>query len=886
MLTAMKLTGNPESIAAYHSGQENYYFKQATEDEKQIIRAGFHPEREESLEYVKVHGKLCEDMGLEAGQQINEATFRNLLHGRDSSGNQQSKKHKVTGIDLTFSAPKSVSIAGLVSDKDPLIIQEHDQAVLDTMKEIEENHSVARPTSRTSWHTGKMIYVTARDGFSREHDPHLHTHVVVMNLTKHKDKIMGLWSREILNRDFNKLWGAVYRTNLANRLKAKGYNITYTKNGEWRLDKVSLTAEVEFSTRRKQILEAEANGKLDMDAWRKTRKEKEPTVNKDDIITNWQQRLARTNKENENQNREQVGKERTVWATKAEWSIEAYQERNGYRNNTTDLEKWQLAIRRATEKSATVSKQAVITEYLTELMRGGQFEDITYKEATNRLQHQVQIGHIIQLEDERYTSWEMMKAEREYMSETGLKLSNWERYTPEQTSQIIEGQRKEKLKAGLRTLSELQSLAVQKMITSNTRLTIVQGDAGAGKTTALKTTADFYKERGIEVIGLAMQGVAAKNLKEETGIKSTTVSSFLLQKEHKKNRVIVIDEASMLDSRSAAQLFKIANKNNDKVILVGDCNQLESISAGKVFERLVNDSGQAGDLINLTENFRQRDKELKEAVENARTGQMSKSLDILDMRGDIVEVSDSQDRRQKIAELYNSDTLIITGTTAAKDEINLRIRFELTSQGKLNNSESKSYKMVRRDSDGIEHERELKLAKNDVITFCKNDYKEYDIRNGERGKIIGLDERYLKIELEDKRKITIDTDKYKNIDYGYALTTYKAQGQTYNRVVVESDTAVPTLNDMRNQYVNITRARDDIKIFTDDKEYLKELADIKTHARDTLSESYTLQDTIAAEERLWNNIRANLSKETKYQEPAVQNRAVIEKQQNSRTPEQ
>jgi len=53
-------------------------------------------------------------------------------------------------------------------------------------------------------------------------------------------------------------------------------------------------------------------------------------------------------------------------------------------------------------------------------------------------------------------------------------------------------------------------------------------------------------------------------------------------------------------------------------------------------------------------------------------------------------------------------------------------------------------------------------------------------------------------------------------------------------VIIESDTAVPVLSDMRNQYVNITRARDSVKIFTDDIEDLKELAEVKTYARDTI----------------------------------------------------
>ena len=406
-------------------------------------------------------------------------------------------------------------------------------------------------------------------------------------------------------------------------------------------------------------------------------------------------------------------------------------------------------------------------------------------------------------------------------------------------------------------LSDIQSEAVRKMITSNTRLTIVQGDAGSGKTTALRSTADFYKERGVEVLGLCMQGVAARNLEEETGIKSKTLSSFLRQNQNPptgqagKNRVIVFDEASMLDSRNASKLFNIAEQNGDKIILVGDINQLQSISAGRVFERLVEDSERAGDLINLNENFRQKDEELRKAVDYARKGQMKKSLDILDKRGDLAEIEKTDSRRDKVAELYNNDTLIITGTTTARDEINLRIRSRL----KLDDKTSITYKMTRADKDGIDHERELKLTAGDIITFTKNDYKEYDVRNGERGQVTNCDNQYLTVELEDKRTIKIDTEKYKHIDYGYALTTYKSQGQTYDKVVIEADTSTPTLNDMRNQYVNITRARESVKIFTDDKKYLKELSEIKTHARDTLSLSHTFDETKMVMEKIRENIQ-------------------------------
>ncbi|HOZ01385.1 MAG TPA: AAA family ATPase, partial [Candidatus Syntrophosphaera sp.] len=333
-------------------------------------------------------------------------------------------------------------------------------------------------------------------------------------------------------------------------------------------------------------------------------------------------------------------------------------------------------------------------------------------------------------------------------------------------------------------------------------------------------------------------------LEAETGIESTTLSSFLRRRAHEDGRILVFDEASMLDSRNAAKLFKIAEQHHDRIILVGDRNQLQSIGAGRVFERLVADCELAGDLISLNENFRQRNEDLKKAVDLARKGQMKDSLSALDKRGAIIEIEESKRRREIIAGLYNKDTLIIAGTAAAKDELNSLIRARLAAAGALKHGIN--YKLGRADKDGIEHEREITISKGETITFTRNEYKNYDIRNGERAKVLECGERSIIVETEDNRKLEINPEKYKGIDYGYALTTYKAQGQTYNSVVVESDTHTPALVDMRNQYVNITRARDNVKIYTDDKEQLQELAEIRTYSRDTIS----CEQTFKAKDRL------------------------------------
>ncbi|PKN02219.1 MAG: hypothetical protein CVU77_00010 [Elusimicrobia bacterium HGW-Elusimicrobia-1] len=849
MLTGMKLTGKTEDITAYHCREENYYFKQGRDLVDELAEKGLKARSEEALSYVLVRGKLCERLGFTDGQKISEVEFERLLAGRDAAGNLMGKQeHKVHGIDLTFSAPKSVSIAGLVM-KDNDAAAAHREAVVDTMREI-ESFAFARPTAATKHHTGKMLWASVEDGFSREGDPHLHTHCVLMNLTEHNGKIMALDGREIFKRDFYKFFDALYKRRLEKILSEDlGYKLTYSKAGEWRLDKVSLECERAFSTRRKQILDAESGGLSDFNAWRKTRKEKDMKLDREQLRLRWESALRLTNAKPAEQNRREGVALRKKWSEEAVHSIEAEQERTLDRANLTDAQRWQLAVRRATQNEATASKMALITEYLYEKMRSEKWNAVNYAELEAELEEQVKSGNLVRVGD-CYTSWEMARSEREYVSfaddesEAVIsapreKIIDWEKRQPH----LGDGQTTiGKAVGGLRKLSAIQKESAAKILSSRERLVVVQGDAGAGKTTTLKAVADIYKSEGFEVIGLCMQGVAAQKLKQETGLPSFTLKSFFSRnprsplvslgtssRESSGQRVIIFDEASMLDSRNAAKLFRTAKENDDKIILVGDRNQLESIAAGRVFERLCEIKERKGLLIEMNENFRQRDPDLCEAVDYARKGKMKKSLDILDKRGDIIEMpnkfiggkSSAAERRKIIAEQYDKDTLIITGTQQGRDELNLLIRTSLKSGGNLKlvpkglREKEKSFDVARTNREGIDEPLKMNIAEGELIVFTKNEYKSYDVRNGERAtveKLHTLKPHTLTIRTEDDRVFDIDTKKYKNIDYGYALTTYKAQGQTYDKVIVDADTSIPSLNDMRAQYVNITRARDSVKI--------------------------------------------------------------------------
>jgi hypothetical protein len=140
-------------------------------------------------------------------------------------------------------------------------------------------------------------------------------------------------------------------------------------------------------------------------------------------------------------------------------------------------------------------------------------------------------------------------------------------------------------------LSDEQRAAVLHATTGDD-LALVVGRAGAGKTTAAATIADAYREAGYEVLGGALAGKAADTLARETGIPSRTLHSW----EHAwergqdllhRRRVLLVDEAGMVDARQLARVLDRAAQEGAKVILVGDPDQLKPIGPGDGFRGLL-----------------------------------------------------------------------------------------------------------------------------------------------------------------------------------------------------------------------------------------------------------------------------------------------------------
>jgi len=126
----------------------------------------------------------------------------------------------------------------------------------------------------------------------------------------------------------------------------------------------------------------------------------------------------------------------------------------------------------------------------------------------------------------------------------------------------------------------------------------IEGWAGTGKTTMLKTVGAAYRESGIEPIGCCQSAAAAQNLSRETGIRSRTIASLLLAIKEGRVRLdaksaVILDEAGMVGSREFALLQAEALNAGAKLICVGDPKQLQPIGAGGIFKALMERHGKA-----------------------------------------------------------------------------------------------------------------------------------------------------------------------------------------------------------------------------------------------------------------------------------------------------
>lgn len=769
MLSIAKLS-SPSGALSYYE-KDGYYSK----DDPEHIQA------------TEWFGRGARELDLKG--YIKADQFQSILAGQVPNGPQLGRmiKGELThfpGTDLTFSAPKSVSILA-ETGPDKILRRVHDRAVKSTLTWMEKNILETRIFSRETLeqehkNDQKMITALFRHNTSRDLDPQLHTHAVIANMVQGQD---GKW-RSFDNNSLylNKLlMGAMYRSHLAQNLARLGITMNQTHaDGRFEISKVPSELLDLFSSRAKTIREKAKEFGTSNPA----------TLEKITLMS----RSAKKEVNRDNLRQKWTGQIKEAGFTMKQLSLH-------YARIFINRESSRGIADKAIEHSRThlSERSAVFTEQNLKIIALGyalgKARPAHIDAALNRALEKstLQQYKTEQQDNTLYTTPEMIRLEQKILQQHDKgKLAT----DPFLSSSIIN----EKLQDT--PLNPGQKNAVILSLTSVNRFIGIQGSAGTGKTTLLKQVKQLSQYSGLNIMGLAPSSSAANTLSEETKIPSQTLSSFLAkfdgvihdrltdsgQKELKnqfKNTMVILDESSFASSKQMYGLLKIANEIQiPRVILVGDTKQLEAVEAGIPFNALQKSGMRTA---KVTEIVRQRNEVTKETVEHTLGQNINAAFRKLG--NNIHEFTDTglaenaADRWLALSPALRQSTAIIAPTHESVDKINELIHDKLFQEGQLGEkslhtevlkpvnltqiqkSLAKSYQPEQRILFNFDY-KSLNIKRGDLLTICSVDQKKGLIHlEGKKGEIDWIPskvagKRHGAIEVYNAKEISLNENEH------------------------------------------------------------------------------------------------------------------------------
>ena len=723
---------------------------------------------------------------------------------------------KAAGVDLTFSAPKSVSALWAVSgpERREQIERAHSDAVTSALGRIERDVELLRSRrgGELHWERAKsvlaatFVHTSSRMAVDEEQggvpDPQLHSHVVVLGAERANGRFAAVDSRELFRSA--RANGAWYRAELASGLGRLGLEIEGGTGKDARYFEVkSVPQELaeRWSARSKDIAKAKAKFR--------TRYGRDPRGGELGSLTvatrGSKTALAQVDV---NDAWRAVAEEYSLTRERAQsfyTGIDYAPAQTLTAEQTRDLGRQLLSD--VTKDGATVSERdlhARAYELSAGVTRPG--------EADRVLDGLVRTGELIELQGGVWTTRELREREQQTLTLAASRAGEQAAPVGEQALGVAQRETGRELGG---ELSAEQRDALH-TITGEGGVSVLVGQAGTGKGVVLSTAADVWRREGYEVIGTAIAGATAERLGADAKLEhALNTSALLAQVDGGRtslgpNTVVVMDEAGMADTNRLAELVQATAEHESKLVLVGDQAQLSAIGAGGLFKELQNEVPAA----ELGEVHRANHEWEREAWAQIREGQASEALAAYDQH-DQLHLTDT---REQAAERMVADwakareqnpgerrVMLTDASNAEMDEINARAQAHRTQAGELGEDRAELL------------DRPYDLRTGDEVIFTAALWQpdgESRVENGTLGKVTEVGkENELKVQTQGakEREVGVNTSEFTDIRLGYAQHVYKAQGLTTDRAFV---LAGSWQTDRERAYVALSRAQERTDIYT------------------------------------------------------------------------
>ena len=795
----MALDGSPSivrdvrvlSIGKLVAGQERYYQRQIAKGlDDYYAGRGEAPGR-----WI---GAGAATLGLEG--RVEEGQLGALIAGRDPRSGEVLRVQgtRVAALDLTFSAPKSISVlfATAPAPVSRTLVECHEEAVGAALAYLEETAAFVRrgpDSARRFEHAGGLVAAAYRHRMSRALDPQLHTHCVTANMARGPD---GRWTalhHPSLYRAAQTA-GYLYQAHLRVRVHERlGLEWGPVRKGAGELAGIDRGLLEEFSRRRHDMRRAAAeDGGLGLD----TRKRSEKAA----IAT---------------RERKQYGVETHTWREEVQarasehgldsrWISSLLQagqrrvERDRLdRESPRRMREVDDALAGAdglTEKDNTFDERAVLRAYAQAAGQGATVARLRARAAefANR-------SDVLATQRGEMTTAELVGVERALIAAAQGRAG-------EGTGRVEKRTLVEALGACNREISGEQRAAVHATVTSGHGVQVIEALAGTGKTFTAGVLAYVYRRAGYEVLGVAPTGRAVRELTDEARIPSRTLASMVLRVrngvELPMECVVVLDEAGMAGTRGTAVLLEAAARAGAKVVAIGDPGQLHSVQAGGWMRAV----GRRVGVLKLSEVMRQRDHGERRALgllhEGVPTGWLAWAREHarVELGGnDATPAQAVEEWAAAVGEHGLQQAVLIARSNDTRAALNERARQVVRGRG------------------GLGAERDygpITVAVGDRV-ICRRNDREVDVDNGTRGTVRAA----------HRTKVVIETDGHtirelpagyvaRHVEHAYALTGHGMQGGT-----VEWAGVVATPHELTRgwSYTALSRARARTRLFVLDE---------------------------------------------------------------------
>ncbi len=676
--------------------------------------------------------------------------------------------------------------------------------------------------------------------------------------------------------DNKMFYGQMYRNELAANLRELGYQIEPGKYGLFEIAGVDKSIREEFSRRSQQIKEMMSqlrekypnanDSELKEMATLGSRAAKDKKADITAIRENWIDRL-------QSLDRSKDGLNQAIDETMKDHAREVMTAGD--------------AIRKAAE-IITAQESAFSREDL--LRHAGRFSlgrsrIADLERAAKKL---IQSRELVSLSDGTFTTPGMQQLEQEIVT---MMQGGQGKFSPimnrEEVQRAING----------RGLTDSQRDFILHAMTARDQVIGVQGYAGVGKTFALDTFRQLLESRGLTVKALAYTGKAADGITTEAKIESSTIAkdsheskradwiivdeasmagsrdihSILKRAKAEGIRVLLIGDTEQLQAINAGRIFKdlihhgMATVEMKQVVRQENGTYKDIVQS--IIEKRIHDAFEKLDSAGQLHEIKDQEERLAAvakdytdrpdwrksvvlSAKNADTRELNTLIRaILQQRGEIGRQDHEiairtpvslQPAEQHFALSYKPGQYIFARKAGAGG-------MKAGAEARIIEIDTEKQMLLVRDTEGIDRtidliksgcdistyeEQQDRFSEREKIIFTKSDSK-LRVRNGQTGEILKIDDDgRLIISMQDGSTRHIDPATYPYINHGDAVTTYKAQGMSQHNVIVNAPADV--LQTYNAMYVQATRGKFDLQIYTDSREKLIERVKVEQEKTSTL----------------------------------------------------